>query len=1190
MPVLCQINANNPARYLACLELSSQAAQRVIHQNIFNSGPTHDNPRLRAGSSRRGIASLLFWSFRQIVLAMLTVGTSIVMTGNVPADTDTPTTSHERMLTLLKQIADQTAETNNYIGEGMAHQLRRHLANLPINASDLTRWHLHTELGEAELRLGNEGAAIDQLTQAGRLLPRLQGRLSPLMANRTLFRLGVAYMRQAETQNCCPNQIGIPSNPDSCILPLRDSGVHTQQESSLKAITYLTEVLRNTTTELPLHLEARWLINIAYMTVGGYPEEVPKPYLLPPETFQSEEQMPRFANVAPHLGLDTFDLSGGTIVDDFDNDNYLDIVVSTWDPAGQIRFFRNNRDGTFSERTKQAGLLGLYGGLNLVQADYDNDDDVDILVLRGAWLEAAGQHPNSLLRNNGDGTFTDVTFDAGLGEVHYPTQTASWGDYDNDGNLDLYIGNESTQAFNAPCQLFRNNGDGTFSDVAAEAGVQNFGFTKSVIWGDYNADRFPDLYVSNFKGANRLYRNNGDRTFTDVAEQLDIDLPMHSFPAWFWDFDNDGTLDLYVSAYSVGISHLAANALGSPIHAPSPAAEVEPTTTYHNRPNLSEDGLAHLYRGDGRGGFEEVARQHNLVQPNAPMGSNFGDLDNDGYIDFYLGTGYPDYKNLMPSVMYRNRWGIGFVDVTYAGGFGHLQKGHAVVFADLDNDGDQDIFEQMGGAFPGDGYSNVLYENPGFGTHFLTIKFVGVRSNRSAIGARIHVKVVENGERRSIYKHVNSGGSFGANPLQQTIGLGQAEKIERLEIFWPTTGLTQRFHDVPLDRFIQITEDEAQYTPIELKKLKLESGAQIEVNGSEVSQNHHKLHAEEGSQAAPEGSEPSEIASSDFAAYYNRGLDLSESENYLGAVESLKKAIQIDPNRAEAHRLLGRIYLLYLAKTTEAIGALQTAIDLAPDNPTPHQMLGVAYFQQNQYPEAIRALHRAIELTLEVTPDYPYHPYYDLGMVYLKQGNFDDAIICFERAIELDPDQIRAYYSLGNTYIRQGNVKKGAELIRKYQGLKPYMNLVSQLEIALRRNPDSPERWHQLGRVHAQYGRFEKAIEPLEQSIKLSPDNWKVYNILAVCYMKLNQLDRMQRVCETAVRLAPNEPNAHNNLGMSYFLQRRYFDATQSFTTAIRLDPHNPEFHENLGETYKRLGEAKKASQEFRIAQQLRSK
>ena len=1128
--------------------------------------------------------------FHAVVCVLLVVGAFIVITGNISAEADKATDSHQRMLTLLKEITDQTAETNNYLGEGLAQRLRRHLANLSVDASDLIRWRLHTELGEAELRLGNESAAIDQLKQAEKLLPRLSGQLSPLLANQVLFRLGVAYMRWGETQNCCPDQTGTPSNPDSCILPLRDGGIHIQQEGSLQAITYLTEVLRNTTVELPLHLEARWLLNIAYMTVGGYPERVPEPYLLPSETFQSIEKMPRFTNIAPYLGLDIFDLSGGAIIDDFDNDNYLDIVCSTWDPAGQLRFFRNDGDGTFSEQTEQAGLLGLYGGLNLVQADYDNDNDVDILVLRGAWLEAAGQHPNSLLCNNGDGTFTDVTFDAGLGDAHYPTQTASWGDYDNDGDLDLYIGNESTESFSAPCQLFHNNGDGTFSDIAAEAGIENYGFTKSVIWGDYNTDRFPDLYVSNFKGSNRLYRNNGDGTFTDVAEQLNIDLPMRSFPAWFWDFDNDGILDLYVSAYSAGISHLVANALGLGIGVSSSGAETESKRTYHNRPDLSEVGLAHLYRGDGHGGFEDVAKQYNLLQPNAPMGSNFGDLDNDSYLDFYLGTGYPDYKNLMPSVMYRNRGGQHFVDVTYAGGFGHLQKGHAVVFADLDNDGDQDIFEQMGGAFPGDGYSNVLYENPGFGNRFLTIKLVGVRSNRSGIGARIHIKIVENSARRSIYKHVNSGGSFGANPLRQTVGLGKAEKIEALEIFWPTTGLTQRFDDVPLDRFIQIIEGQAQYTAIELKKLKLGSGTQPGSDRFEVSQTYQKADPKEGAQPSLEVNESTGTESTDFVGFYNRGLDLSKRENYLGAVASLKEAIRIAPNRAESHRLLGRIYLLYLAKTDKAIGSLQIAIRLDPGNSTAYQMLGIAHFRENRYPEAVQAFRQSIALNPEVTPGYPYHPYYDLGMVYLKQGNFDDAVICFERAIQLDPNQIRAYYSLGNTYIRQGNVQKGAELIRKYQGLKPYMNLVSQLEIALQQNIENPARWHQLGRVHAQYGRYEKAITPLEESIRLNPNNWEVHNILAVCYMRLDQLDKMQRVCETAARLIPDEPQVHNTLGMSYFLRRRYSDAIQSFTTAVWLDPHNPEFHENLGEAYKRLGEPEKATEAFRSARQLRGK
>jgi hypothetical protein len=184
----------------------------------------------------------------------------------------------------------------------------------------------------------------------------------------------------------------------------------------------------------------------------------------------------------------------------------------------------------------------------------------------------------------------------------------------------------------------------------------------------------------------------------------------------------------------------------------------------------------------------------------------------------------------MPNVMYRNINGTGFVDVTYSGGFGHLQKGHGVVFADLDHDGDQDVFEQMGGAYPGDRYGDVLYENPGFGNHWMTIALEGVRSNRSAIGARIRAEIVDDGVRRSVYRHVNSGGTFGGNPLRQTLGLGKASRIEVLEIFWPTTGLTQTFTDVPVDQIVRIVEGEQSYVAVEVKTVTLGQG-QLEDRG-----------------------------------------------------------------------------------------------------------------------------------------------------------------------------------------------------------------------------------------------------------------------------------------------------------------------------------------------------------------------
>ena len=729
-----------------------------------------------------------------------------------------PSAGHQRMLALLQEIADDTPDTHPYIGDWRARQFREELHALPATDTGPNRWRLMVQLSGEELRLGNEAEAIRLLDDALELIPRTAENRPGIDFNN--YSLGVAYLRLAETQNCA-----LHPNAEACILPLRGRGIHSLQTPARQAIAAFTEVLRSTENAAPeglsgeasarnwsvggpppvrndaaqQYLSARWLLNIAYMTVGGYPDEVPEPYRLPTETFQSAETMPRFENIAPALGLDTFDMSGGAVADDFDNDGYLDIFVSTWDTRGQIRFFRNNRDGSFTERTAEAGLLGLYGGLNMVQADYDNDGDVDLLVLRGAWLRADGRHPNSLLRNDGEGTFTDVTFDAGLGEVHYPSPTAAWGDYDNDGDLDLYVGNETSRALVAPSQLFRNNGDGTFTDVAEAAAVMNYRYAKAAVWGDYDGDGLQDLYVSNYGGSNRLYRNTGRGFFIDEAQRLGVAGPTGSFPAWFWDVDNDGLLDLYVSAYTAGIEHLAASALGRP-------AATEPSR---------------LYRGAGGGRFEEVSGRYGLMEPTAAMGSNFGDLDNDGYPDFYLGTGYPPYHSVMPNVMYRNRDGRGFSNVTYAGAFGHLQKGHGVAFADLDNDGDQDVFQQMGGAFPGDRFGNTLYENPGFGNHWITIALEGVRSNRSAIGSRIRAVVVDErgGGRRSIYRHVNSGGSFGGNPLRQTLGLGGASRIERLDIFWPATGSTQTFTDLAVDRAIHVVEGERSYSTLALQSL-----------------------------------------------------------------------------------------------------------------------------------------------------------------------------------------------------------------------------------------------------------------------------------------------------------------------------------------------------------------------------------
>ena len=721
-----------------------------------------------------------------------------------PSGTEAPkgAPGHQRMLQVLQEISVRSREEHPYMGEARVRSLNSQLVDLEASSSevttpeywgDLNRWQVLLELGTTELRLGSEQAGIKHLLAAYRLLPKVQPHIQKSKVNETIFQLGIGYMRLGETQNCA-----LQHNAESCIFPLRGGGIHTLREGSTKATQYFTEVLENfSATDLSgYNLPARWLLNIAHMTLDQYPDQVPERYQIPLLTSESEVPFPHFPNIAMKLGLGTFNLAGGAIVEDFDSDGDLDIATSTWDTSGPMHLFRNNADGTFSDRTQQAGLEGLMGGLNLLQADYDNDGNTDILVLRGAWAGKNGQDPNSLLRNRGDGTFEDVTFEAGLAEVSYPTQTADWADYDNDGDLDLFIGNESDNDFQAPWQLFQNQGDGTFRDVASEAGVMGHAFTKGVSWGDYDGDRFPDLYVSNYSGMNRLYRNRGNGTFEDVTSRLGVAKPRNSFPVWFWDYNNDGALDLFVSSYGGHLAHQAAYRLGL-----APRFE-----------------RACLYEGDGQGGFREVAEQRGLGGPMQPMGSNFGDLDNDGYLDFYLGTGDPSFASIVPNLMFLNQAGRRFSDISASGGFAHLQKGHGVAFADLDNDGDLDVFEQMGGAFPGDAFSDVLYENPGMGNNWMAVQLVGQQSNRSAIGARIRVQIEENGVTRSIYRHVNSGGSFGANPLRQTFGLGKAESAQQLEIFWPRTGKTQILMNPPSAQVIQIVEGKEGYTKLPLKR------------------------------------------------------------------------------------------------------------------------------------------------------------------------------------------------------------------------------------------------------------------------------------------------------------------------------------------------------------------------------------
>lgn len=207
-----------------------------------------------------------------------------------------------------------------------------------------------------------------------------------------------------------------------------------------------------------------------------------------------------------------------------------------------------------------------------------------------------------------------------------------------------------------------------------------------------------------------------------------------------------------------------------------------------------------------------------LMKPLFAMGCNYGDLDNDGFLDFYLGTGEPNMQAVIPNRMFRNDAGKRFQDVTTSGGFGHLHRGHAISFADIDNDGDQDIYAVMGGAYEGSIFPNLLFENPGTENNRITLQLEGVRSNRSAIGVRIRISVQKDGEMVDIYRTVSTGGSFGSNPLRQEIGLGAAEAISKIEIRWPASETVQVFEDVPINRSYRIVEDASRLQRVNTKE------------------------------------------------------------------------------------------------------------------------------------------------------------------------------------------------------------------------------------------------------------------------------------------------------------------------------------------------------------------------------------
>ncbi len=496
-------------------------------------------------------------------------------------------------------------------------------------------------------------------------------------------------------------------------------------------------------------------------------------------------------------------LGGGAAFLDYNNDGFQDIYLvnsaalspppkeqSDRSEPPRNALYRNNGDGTFTDVAVAAGVADTGYGMGCAVGDYDNDGFPDLYVTN---FEA-----NVFFHNNGNGTFTDITTQTGTGDTRWGASCA-FADYDNDGFLDLYVTNyvkydiESDQVcmnkgVRVYCDprlyegeldiLYHNNGDGTFTDVTKTAGFSKaMGRGLALAWGDYDDDGDMDVYIANDADQNFLYRNNGNGTFTDVSLTAGVGFSEdgeaeNGMGVDFGDYDNDGRLDLVVTNF-----------------------QGQTNTLYHN---------------EGNGLFSDVSYASKIGTISLPYlawGVSFCDYDNDGYQDLFIANGHLD-ENVQafnptgfyeqPNLLFRNNRDSTFDEVGVDSGSGmRLEKvSRGFAYADYDNDGDLDLLvTNMKGSLD-------LLENREGQNTWLTLKLIGTRSNRDAIGTRVKVTT---GNLTQI-REVRSGSSYlSQNDIRLHFGLGKHRQIDRLEIRWPS-GLQEHLEGVEANQTLMLVE------------------------------------------------------------------------------------------------------------------------------------------------------------------------------------------------------------------------------------------------------------------------------------------------------------------------------------------------------------------------------------------------
>ena len=928
-------------------------------------------------------------------------------------------------------------------------------------------------------------------------------------------------------------------------------------------------------------------------------------------------------------GMDIYGHNGVSI-GDIDNDGFDDLYICQ--PAGlPNRLYRNRGDGTFVDITESSGTGILDNTACALLVDVDNDGRQDLVVVRASgpllflnqgsgkfrlkpdafqfanppqgtftgaaaadydrdgWLDiyfclyvfyqgtdqyrypvpyyaAANGPPNFLLRNNRDGTFRDVTAQTGLNRNNTRYSfCCGWNDYNRDGWPDLYVVNDFGRK-----NLYRNNGDGTFTDVAAEAGVEDVGAGMSVGWFDYDNDGLDDLYSADMWTAagerismqkafrkdsppavrelyqrhamgNSLFRNRGDGKFQDVTAVSGASLGRWAWSSDAWDFDHDGYPDIYI----------ANGFLSGPIR---------------------EDLNSYFWRKVVANSPDEPRASHDYEQG----WNNVNELIRADYT-------WSGYER---NVFYANNRDGTFSDISGAIGLDFIEDGRAFALSDFDHDGRQEVFLKSRNAPQLRLLQNEMEDLP----PAIAVRLRGHKSNRDAIGA---VVTLEAGSLRQTRMLHAGSGFLSQHSKEIFFGLGDAKGPVKVSIRWPS-GLVQEIEDVPPNHRIWVEEgiDSHRVEAFKPHVPASDAASQESENLPDTAQTWLLVPV-----AAPSLPALSALRGKPvLLSFVTRQM----VDKHLASVESLRVYVDEDKDTAGLYNVIYRSlfdrHRDMVLPTSFLIDADGDIVRVYQGSVDPRQVeQDVRHMPQTTSERLARALPFP-----GVSDTYQFgRNYLSFGTVFFQRGYFDQAAESFRLALRDDPSSAEALYGIGSVYLKQDKAseahdcfERAANLPSGYPETRPnaFNNLgllatregrieeaIVHFQEALRASPDHLVALENLGNAYRQQKRWDEARTTLERALTVEPRDAAVSYSLAMVYAQTGDTDRAYQYLQQALKLRPDYPEALNNMGVLYLRTSRRDEAVASFEECIRVAPGFGQSYLNLARVYSVEGHPEKA-------------